>query len=61
MQTQINELDFNGQNFYCGIDIHKKTWSVTIETDDISLKTLNLEANPDILLEYLRRNYPGGR
>ncbi|MDT8402754.1 MAG: hypothetical protein RQ743_13775, partial [Bacteroidales bacterium] len=26
-----NELDFSGQNFYCGIDTHKKKWAVTIE------------------------------
>lgn len=60
MQTQSNELDFNGQNFYCGIDIHKKSWSVTIETDDITLKTFNQEANPEQFVKFLRRNYPGG-
>ena len=60
MQTQSNELDFSGQNFYCGIDIHKKTWAVTIETDDISLKTFGQESDPDFLVRYLKRNFPGG-
>lgn len=60
MQTQSNKLDFNGQNFYCGIDIHKKCWSVTIETDDITLKTFSQEADPEQFVKFLRRNYPGG-
>ena len=61
MQTQSNEVDFSGQNFYCGIDIHKKNWAVTIETDDMPLKTFTQDANPDLLVKYLNRNYPGGR
>jgi transposase len=61
MHTQINELDFSDQNFYCGIDIHKKNWAVTIETDDMPLKTFTQDANPDLLVKYLNRNYPGGR
>jgi transposase len=60
MQTQDNELDFSGQNFYCGIDIHKKNWAVTIETDDMPLKTFSQDADPDLLVKYLNRNYPGG-
>lgn len=61
MLTQSNELDFSGQNFYCGNDIHKKNWAVTIETDGVSLKTFVQEADPDQLVRYLKRNYPGGR
>jgi transposase len=61
MQTQSNEVDFSGQNFYCGIDIHKKNWAVTIETDDMPLKTFTQDANPELLVKYLHRNYPGGR
>jgi transposase len=61
MQTQSNEVDFSGQNFYCGIDIHRKNWAVTIETDDMPLKTFTQDANPELLVKYLHRNYPGGR
>ena len=60
MLTQSNKLDFSGQNFYCGIDVHQKNWAVTIETDDISLKTFNQNAEPKALVKYLRRKYPGG-
>jgi transposase len=60
MQTQSKQLDFSGQNFYCGIDVHKKTWAVTIETEDIVLKTFTQDSDPESLIKYLRRNYPGG-
>jgi transposase len=60
MQTQSKQLDFSGQNFYCGIDVHKKNWAVTVETEDIVLKTFTQESDPEFLIKYLRRNYPGG-
>jgi len=62
MQTlrQINKVDFTGQNFYCGIDIHKKNWTVTIHTDDIRLKTFTQDPDPNMLVKYLHKNYPGG-
>lgn len=60
MQVQRNELDFKGQKFYCGIDIHKKNWAVTIATDEILLKTFNQNADPAALVKFLNRNYPGG-
>lgn len=61
MRAQVSKVDFSDQNFYCGIDIHKKNWAVTIETDDMPLKTFTQEANPELLVKYLNRNYPGGR
>jgi transposase len=60
MQTQSKRIDFSGQNFYCGIDTHKKSWAVTIETDDIALKTFSQDADPELLAKHLRKNYPGG-
>lgn len=61
MLTQINEVDFSDQNFYCGIDIHKKNWAVTIETDHMPLRTFVQDADPDLLVKHLRKRYPGGR
>lgn len=60
MQTQSKRIDFSGQNFYCGFDTHKKSWTVTIETDDLSLKTFTQNADPEALVQHLRKNYPGG-
>ena len=30
MRQQSNEISFKGQNIYIGIDVHLKSWSVTI-------------------------------
>jgi hypothetical protein len=30
MQTQKTGLDFKGQNIFVGIDVHLKSWAVTI-------------------------------
>jgi transposase len=60
MQTQRKQLDFTGQNFYCGIDTHKRNWTVTIQTDELFLRTFVQDPEPSILYNYLRGHYPGG-
>ena len=59
METQINKLDFTGQNIFAGIDVHLKSWTVTVETDEIALKTFNQPPEPEVLSKYLHRNFPG--
>ena len=27
-----NSVDFSGQKFYVGLDVHKKSWSVTVRS-----------------------------
>ena len=41
MQTQVNELNFTGQNIYAGFDVHLKSWSVTIMTEKLTHKTFS--------------------
>jgi transposase len=60
MQTQRKQLDFSGQNFYCGIDTHKRNWTVTIQTNELVLKTFVQDPEPSILYNYLWSHYPGG-
>jgi len=60
MQAQSKEIDFNGHNFYCGIDVHKKSWTVTIQTDELKLKTFSQDPDPRHIVKYLKKNYPGG-
>jgi transposase len=59
MQTQINKLDFNGQNIYVGFDVHLKSWKVTIMTDNLIIKTFSQTPSPDALHQYLNNNFPG--
>ena len=59
MQTQSKNLDFTGQNFFCGIDMHRKNWAVTIETEDVSMRTFLQNADPELLIRHLKNNFPG--
>jgi transposase len=60
MQTQRRELDFKGQNIFVGIDVHLKSWTVTILTEELTHKTFTQPACADTLCNYLKRNFPGG-
>src|SRR3989304_1265318 len=60
MQTQINELNFTGQNIYAGFDVHLKSWSVTIMTEKLTHKTFSQPPKPELLHQYLVKNFPGG-
>ena len=60
MQTQRTQLDFKGQNIFVGMDVHLKSWTVTILTEELTHKTFTLPACVDTLAGYLTRNFPGG-
>lgn len=61
MPTTINKTtDFAGQSFYIGIDVHKKSWTVTVRTLDIEVA--HFTTTPDVrnLARFLYKRYPGG-
>src|SRR5680860_1303811 len=60
MQRQITTLDFKGQNIFVGIDVHLKSWTVTILTEELMHKTFTQPACAETLCNYLKRNFPGG-
>lgn len=60
MQRQKTGLNFKGQNIFVGIDVHLKSWAVTILTDNLFHKTFTQPACADTLSNYLNRNFPGG-
>jgi len=60
MQTQSNKIDFTGQNIYVGLDVHLKTWKVTIMTEKLTHKTFCQPPKPEVLHNYLINNFPGG-
>ena len=55
---QIKTLSFAGQDIYCGIDVHKKDWSISIRDDERELKTFSQPPKPDLFAAYLQRHYP---
>lgn len=58
-KTQSTKLAFNGEKIYVGIDIHKKSWGVAIYHKDTALRTFSQKPEPELLVNYLKRNYPG--
>jgi len=52
-------LDFMGQPIYIGLDVHKKSWSVSILSQYCEHKTFNQPPEVDKLVHYLRRHFPG--
>jgi transposase len=55
-----NPIDFNGQKFHVGLDVHKKSWAVTIRSLGIELARFTQPPSADTLSSYLQRNFPGG-
>jgi transposase len=60
MDNKSRSVDFDGQDFYLGLDVHHKSWKVTIRTMGTEVKTLAMPPDADKLHAHMRRNYPGG-
>lgn len=59
MQTKVTTINFNGQNVYAGLDVHLKSWKVTIMVENILYKTFSQDPSAEALSTYLKRNFPG--
>jgi len=55
-----NSIDFNGQKFYVGLDVHKRSWAVTIRSLGMQVAHFTQPPSTDALVTYLRKNFPGG-
>jgi len=56
-----NKLDFTGQPIYVGLDVHKKSWSVSISTTYGQYKNFSQPPEVDKLVHYLHRHFPGAQ
>lgn len=55
-----NSNDFNGQKFYVGLDVHKKSWTVTIRSLGMEVSHFTQPPGAEALSNYLKREFPGG-
>lgn len=51
---------FNGLKLYVGIDVHKKSWHVSIYGEYNEFKTFSQPPSSKILATYLKQHFPGG-
>jgi transposase len=58
--TKLNKtLDFSGQQIFVGIDVHKRTWNLTLFCDSMFLRTISQPPSVDSVQKLLQRNFPG--
>lgn len=55
----LKVLNFEGQIIYVGIDVHLKSWKVTIRSEEFEFSTFSQEPNIENLVKHLKTNYPG--
>lgn len=58
MLSKNKELDFTGENIFVGIDVHKNSWKVTVQMDELVYKTFSQDPQVVLLENYLKRNFP---
>jgi transposase len=58
---KANQITFKEQRFFIGIDVHLKSWEVTIRNNNLALKTFSMNPSPGELAKHLKRNYPEGQ
>lgn len=55
---QGTQMDFSGQAIFAGIDVHKKSWKVTIRSRHMELQTFSQEPSASTLINHLQSHYP---
>lgn len=60
MGIQRNKISFKGQNIFVGIDVHLRTWAVTVMMETGFKKTFTQPSDSKALFDHLKKNYPGG-
>lgn len=59
MPQKVKTLDFTGQTIYAGIDVHKKSYNVTLMGENTFLKNFTQPPEGKVLAKFLKKNYPG--
>ena len=56
-----SKLNFSGQPIYIGLDVHKKSWSVSIFTKQGEYKSFSQTPKTETLMKYLQHHFPDGQ
>ena len=55
MRLKTKTLNFAGQVFCVGIDVHKKNWKVKVRSNHSVIKSLSIDPSPEVLSTTLMR------
>lgn len=58
IMNKSKKFDFSGQDIFIGLDTHLKNWRVSIMVNEDSFKTFSQNPQPQILRNYLEKNFP---
>lgn len=53
-------FDYTEKTIFVGLDVHKKTYSLTALCDGVIIKRDTLKADPNILIAYLKKRFGSG-
>lgn len=59
--NKSKQLDFSGQDIFVGLDTHLKNWRVSIIVGESPYKTFSQDPRPEILRNYLTKNFPNAK
>ena len=60
--TNLSEtIGFNGQNFFIGLDVHKKSWSVTVRSLNHQVAHFTQSPSAKTLYKTLQTKFAGGK
>jgi len=59
--SKTKVLDFSGQTIFIGLDVHYKSWAVTLQSEEFEIKTFSQPSKAMILTNYLQEHYPGAK
>jgi len=59
--SKYNKRCYEGKNIYVGVDVHKKSYSVSCICDGVVVKKDTIIANPARLVEYLQKYFKGAK
>jgi transposase len=58
MQKKVKTISFKGQSIFIGIDVHLKSWTITIVVGEVVYKAFSQDPCAEKLKNYLVRNFP---
>jgi transposase len=56
-----NSFEFKDQSFFVGMDVHKRSWTITIRSIGIQVARFTQPPSVETLVNHLQRLYPGGK
>jgi len=57
MQEKVKTISFKGQSIYVGIDVHLKSWTITIIVGEVVFKSFSQDPSAKTLRNYLDANF----